>query len=72
MIENEKFHIAQREQVKKRVEELSKRSDDIKCRVATTLKKLWVTDRELHVVNNLDYIKCLSSILFLRNMFDKK
>ena len=53
MIEIEKFHIAQREQVKKRVEELSKRSDDIKCRVATTLKKLWVTERDLLVVNNL-------------------
>lgn len=52
MIEIEKFNIAQKDQVKKRVEELSRRSDDIKCRVANTLKKLWVTDRELLVVNN--------------------
>ena len=61
MTEIEKFHIAQREQVKKRVEELSRRSDDIKCRVATTLKKLWVTERELLVVNNLEVFRDLKT-----------
>lgn len=50
----EPFHIAQREQVNKRVQELSKRSEDVKCRVASTLKKLWVTERELAVVTNLE------------------
>ena len=61
MTEIEKFHIAQREQVKKRVEDLSRRSDDIKCRVATTLKKLWVTERELLVVNNLQVFRDLKT-----------
>ena len=61
MIQIEKFHIARREQVKKRVEELSRRSDDIKCRVATTLKKLWVTERELLVVNNLQVFSDLKA-----------
>lgn len=53
MKQPEKFYIAQHEQVKKRVKELSKRSDDLKCRVASTLKKLWVSERELAVVTNL-------------------
>lgn len=50
----EPFHIAQREQVKKRVQELSRRSDDLKSRVASPLKKLWVTERKLAIVSNLD------------------
>lgn len=50
----EPFQIANREQIKKRVQDLSKRSDDIKCRVAGVLKKLWVTERKLSIVNNLD------------------
>lgn len=50
----EPFHIAQREQVKKRVQELSKRSDDIKSRIASTLKKLWVTERKLASISNLN------------------
>ena len=50
----EPFHIAQHGQVIKRVHELSKRSDDVKCRVASALKKLWVSERELAVVTNLE------------------
>ena len=54
MMESKKFNIAQKAHVIKRTQELSKRSDDVKCRVAHALKKLWVTDRELHVVNRLE------------------
>lgn len=50
----EPFHIAQRQQVKKRVQELSRSSDDLKSRVAGPLKKLWVTERKLAIVSNLD------------------
>lgn len=49
----EPFHIAQREQVKKRVQELSRRSDELKSRIASTLKKLWITERKLAIVSNL-------------------
>ena len=51
----ETFRIAQREQVQKRVQELSRRSEDIKSRLAFVLKKLWVPERELTVVTNLDF-----------------
>jgi ATP-dependent Lon protease len=50
----ETFCIAQREQVHKRVQELSKRSEDIRSRLANVLKKLWIPERELTVVTNLD------------------
>ncbi len=50
----EPFFIAQHEQVNKRVQELSKRSDDIKSRLATTLKKLWLSERQLAMVTNLE------------------
>lgn len=55
------FHIAQHEQVSKRVAELSKRSDDIKSRLACTLKKLWVSERQLAIVTNLDVFNDLKS-----------
>lgn len=56
-----KFHIAQHEQVSKRVQELSKRSDDIKSRLACTLKKLWLSERELAIVTNLEVFSGLKS-----------
>ena len=34
--------------------ELAKRSDDIKSRLAVTLKKLWIPERPLAVITNLD------------------
>ena len=48
------FYIAQREQIKKRVYELHKRSDDIKSRLAVPLKKLWNPERQLAIVKNID------------------
>ncbi len=39
--------------VKKRVKDLSRRSDDIKSRLAPTLKQLWLPERQLAVVSNL-------------------
>lgn len=50
----ETFHIAQHVQVMKRVNELSKRSDDIKSRLSVCLKKLWISERKLAIVTNLD------------------
>ncbi|MGB7816655.1 MAG: AAA family ATPase [Methylotenera sp.] len=55
------FHIAQHEQVSKRVAELSRRSDDIKSRLACTLKKLWLSERELAIVTNLEVFNDLKS-----------
>ena len=54
MKENETFHIANQEQVIARVEKLGKRSDDIRSRLALILKKLWITERKLLVVQNLE------------------
>lgn len=51
---NLNFSIAQREQVMRRVKELDKRSDDVKSRVAVTLKKLWVPERPLSNIQHLD------------------
>lgn len=59
----EPFHIAQREQVKKRVQELSRRSDELKSRVASVLKKLWITERKLATVTNLDVFAKLKARL---------
>ncbi len=61
MININPFHIAQHEQVSKRVQELSKRSDDIKSRLACTLKKLWVSERQLAIVTNLEAFNDLKS-----------
>lgn len=57
----EPFHVAQREQLNKRVQELSKRSDDVKSRLACTLKKLWVSERPLAMVTNLEIFSDLKS-----------
>lgn len=54
MRNTEPFNIAQPEQIKKRVRDLGKRSDEIKSRMAPILKKLWNPERQLAVVNNLD------------------
>lgn len=59
MSHNQTFRIAQREHVEKRVRELNRRSDDIKSRLATTLKKLWVPERPLAVISNLDIFQDL-------------
>jgi ATP-dependent Lon protease len=59
MENNEIFNIAQREQVIKRVKELGARSDDIKGRLAVTLKKLWITERQLVRVSNLSVFEDL-------------
>lgn len=59
MINAEQFLLAHPEQVKKRVSELSRRSDDVKSRLALTLKKLWRPKRELAVVTNLDIFQNL-------------
>lgn len=48
------LNIAQSEQVKNRVSELSKRSEDVKSRVALTLKALWLPERELAVLSRLE------------------
>ncbi len=50
------YSIADFNSVKKRVEDLKHRSDDIKSRLAITLKKLWKTERSLRSVpENLDF-----------------
>jgi ATP-dependent Lon protease len=54
MRKKESFCIAQHEQVKNRVSELSKRSDDVKSRLALTLKALWQPERELAILSNTD------------------
>lgn len=53
------FYIAQPEQVRKRVNELSKRSDEIKSRLAPILKKLWHPERQMAVVTQLDFFEDL-------------
>ena len=50
----ETFCIAQREQVEKRVQELARRSEDVRSRLAFVLKKLWMPERQLTIVTNLD------------------
>ncbi len=57
------FRIANPEHVKSRVAELSRRSEDIKSRLAGTLKKLWNPDRNLAPISNL------ASFLPLRTRF---
>ena len=47
---NPVFPIADLNKVKERVSELKHRSDDVKSRLAHTLKKLWNTERTLHIV----------------------
>lgn len=47
---NPTYQIADIIKVKDRVEELKNRSDDIKSRLAHTLKKLWKTERSLKIV----------------------
>lgn len=54
MCKKESFAIAHPEQVKNRVSELSKRSDDVKSRLALTLKALWQPERELAKLSNTD------------------
>jgi ATP-dependent Lon protease len=54
MRSTETFYIAQREHVQKRVQELSRRSEDVKARLAGVLKKLWIPERQLAIVNNLN------------------
>ena len=50
------YSIADFNSVKKRVEDLKHRSDDIKSRLAVTLKKLWNTERTLRSVpENIDF-----------------
>lgn len=46
--------IVDHNQLVKRVEVLRRRSDDVKARMAPTLKKLWHGERELASVKNLD------------------
>ncbi len=50
------YSIADFNSVKKRVEDLKNRSDDIKSRLATTLKNLWNTERTLRSIpENIDF-----------------
>lgn len=51
---NNSFSIAHREQVINRVKELNRRSEDVKSRVATTLKRLWVPERPLANIKNIN------------------
>lgn len=53
------FLIARRDDVQKRVDELSKKSDDIKSRFAKTLKRLWQPERRLAAFNDLSVFKDL-------------
>ena len=46
------FSVVNREQVIKRVNELSYRSDEIKSKVGHILKQLWNTERELLAIPN--------------------
>lgn len=55
------FSIAQPEQVKNRVSELSKRSEDVKSRVALTLKALWRPERELAMLSNVEIFQELKN-----------
>jgi ATP-dependent Lon protease len=50
MSKDQIYTIADFNSVKKRVEDLKNRSDDIKSRLAATLKKLWNTERLLRAV----------------------
>lgn len=50
------YSIADFDSVKKRVEDLKFRSDDIKSRLAATLKQLWNTERTLRCIpENIDF-----------------
>lgn len=51
--------LAQPEHVRKRVKELSKRSEDVKSRLAPTLKQLWLPERPLASITDL---LCFSTI----------
>lgn len=65
------FCIAKREQVVTRVKELSKRSDDVKSRLAVTLKKLWIPERPLASVTNLEgFIELRSRFPNFSDMLD--
>lgn len=59
MNHNQNFSIAKREHVAKKVKDLSRRSEDVKSRLAVTLKKLWTPERPLSVVTNIEGIKDL-------------
>ncbi len=61
MTKAEPFLLAHPEQVKKRVSELSRRSDDVKSRLAPILKKLWHPNRELAVIRDLNIFQNLKS-----------
>lgn len=61
MINSEPFLIAKREQIESRVQDLNKRSEDIKSRLAPTLKKLWNPERQLAVVTCLEAFRTLRS-----------
>ncbi len=59
MLNQQTFILAQQEHVRKRVKDLSKRSDEIKSRLATTLKHLWWPERPLAVISDLS---CFSKL----------
>lgn len=51
--------LANQEQIKKRVQDLSRRSDDVKSRLAPTLKKLWQPSRPLGFIQDLTVFESL-------------
>lgn len=52
MSSDQKYSIAKFDDVKKRVNDLNNRSDDIKSRLASTLKGLWNVERSLRFVSD--------------------
>jgi len=54
-----KFNLASLEAVRSRVNDLSKRSEDVKSRVADVLKALWNPERELALISNLSVFDTL-------------
>lgn len=61
MCKKESFFLAQPEQVRNRVSELNRRSEDVQSRVAKTLKALWQPERELAVLSNIEIFQELKS-----------
>lgn len=51
---NHQINIARKQDVERRIQELSRRSSDIKSRLAPALKSLWNPERSLACIENLD------------------
>lgn len=61
MNNSEKIYLVQHEQIAERVSQLRHRSEDVKCRVADTLKKLWFPERVLACINDLQIFQELKT-----------